>query len=272
MPPRRAAVARLFPCEQMRIASWNVNSINARLDIVTDWVVGDHCDILLIQETKSQDVNFPAVAFEDIGWHAVFHGQKSYNGVAIVSRYKIEDVTYGLAGDVLDKHARYMEATIGGIRVATIYLPNGNPAPGPKFDYKLAWLNRLEMRAAKLLESEMPVVLGGDYNVIPEDVDCYDPAGWAGDALTLPESRAAFRRLLYLGYTDALRSCHPSAVLYTYWDYQAGAWHRDNGVRIDHLLLSPEALDRLENVTIDRDPRGVEKPSDHTPIVCQLNL
>jgi exodeoxyribonuclease-3 len=254
----------------MRIASWNVNSINARLDIVTSWVAGDHCDVLLIQETKSQDVHFPIAAFRDIGWHVAFHGQKSYNGVAIVSRHKIEDVASGLAGDDSDEQARYMEAAIGGIRVATIYLPNGNPAPGPKFDYKLAWLDRLEARALKLLQSEMPIVLGGDYNVIPDDLDCYDPEGWAGDALTRPESRAAFRRLLHHGYTDALRSLHPSEVFYTYWDYQAGAWQRDHGVRIDHLLLSPEALDRLESVTIDRDPRGLEKPSDHTPIVCQL--
>jgi exodeoxyribonuclease-3 len=163
-----------------------------------------------------------------------------------------------------------MEATIDGFRVATIYLPNGNPAPGPKFDYKLDWLDRLEARAKKLLESEMPIVLGGDYNIIPDDKDCIDPAGWAGDALTRPESRAAFRRLIHRGYTDALRSLHPSEIFYTYWDYQAGAWQRDHGVRIDHFLLSPEALDRLETVTIDRDPRGLEKPSDHTPILCEL--
>ena len=254
----------------MRIASWNVNSIKARLDIVTSWLADDHCDILLIQETKSQDMNFPITAFEDIGWYVVVHGQKSYNGVAIASRYKIEDVEYGLPGDHSDEHARYMEATIDGFRVATIYLPNGNPAPGPKFDYKLAWLDRLEARAKKLLESEMPIVLGGDYNVIPDDKDCFDPAGWVGDALTRPESRAAFRRLIHRGYTDALRSLHPSEIFYTYWDYQAGAWQRDHGVRIDHFLLSPEALDRLEKVTIDRDPRGLEKPSDHTPILCEL--
>jgi exodeoxyribonuclease-3 len=254
----------------LRIASWNVNSIKARLDIVTGWLANDHCDVLLMQETKSQDVNFPISAFDNIGWHVAFHGQKSYNGVAIASRHNIEQVTSGLAGDDSDEHARYMEATIGSIRVATIYLPNGNPAPGIKFDYKLAWLNRLEARAVELLRSEMPIVLGGDYNVIPDDEDCYDPAGWAGDALTRPESRAAFRRLLNHGYTDALRSLHPSKVFYTYWDYQAGAWQRDHGVRIDHFLLSPEALDRLESVIVDREPRGLEKPSDHTPIVCQL--
>ena len=225
-----------------------------------------------MQETKSQDMSFPITAFEELGWHVVFHGQKSYNGVAIASRHKIENVILGLPGDDSDEHARYMEATISGIRVATIYLPNGNPAPGPKFDYKLHWLERLEARAIKLLEEEMPIVLGGDYNVIPDDKDCFDPAGWAGDALIRPESRAAFRRLIHLGYTDALRSHHPSEVFYTYWDYQASAWQRDNGVRIDHFLLSPEAIDRLEKVTIDRNPRGLEKPSDHTPIICELRF
>ena len=254
----------------MRIASWNVNSIKARLDIVTGWLANDPCDVLLIQETKSQDVNFPIDAFQAMGWHVAFHGQKSYNGVAIASRFPIQDVVMGLQGDSQDEQARYMEATINGFRVATIYLPNGNPAPGPKFDYKLGWMMRLEARALALLNDEKPVILGGDFNVIPDDIDCYDPAGWAGDALTRPESRSAFRSLLYKGYADALRSLNPSGVFYSYWDYQAGAWQRDHGVRIDHLLLSPEALDRLEDVGIDRAPRGLEKPSDHTPIWCQL--
>ena len=254
----------------MRIASWNVNSIKARLDIVTGWLASDTCDVLLIQETKSQDVNFPIDAFQAMGWHVAFHGQKSYNGVAIASRFPIEDVVMGLEGDAEDEQARYMEATINGFRVATIYLPNGNPALGPKFDYKLGWMARLEARALALLNDEKPVILGGDFNVIPDDIDCYDPAGWAGDALTRPESRNAFRSLLHKGYADALRSLNPTGVFYSYWDYQAGAWQRGHGVRIDHLLLSPEALDRLEDVGIDRAPRGLEKPSDHTPIWCQL--
>jgi exodeoxyribonuclease-3 len=182
----------------------------------------------------------------------------------------MEDIVMGLEGDAEDEQARYMEATINGFRVATIYLPNGNPAPGPKFDYKLGWMARLEARALALLNDEKPVILGGDFNVIPDDIDCYDPAGWAGDALTRPESRSAFRSLLHKGYADALRSLNPTGVFYSYWDYQAGAWQRDHGVRIDHLLLSPEALDRLEDVGIDRAPRGLEKPSDHTPIWCQL--
>ena len=256
----------------MRIASWNVNSIKARLNIVTGWLTSDPCDVLLIQETKSQDVNFPIDAFQGMGWHVAFHGQKSYNGVAIASRFPIEDVVMGLDGDAEDEQARYMEATINGFRVATIYLPNGNPAPGPKFDYKLSWMTRLEVRAQALLDDEKPVILGGDFNVIPDDIDCYDPAGWAGDALTRPESRSAFRSLLNRGYADALRSLNPTGVFYSYWDYQAGAWQRDHGVRIDHLLLSPEAVDRLGAVDVDKAPRGLEKPSDHTPIWCDLHF
>ena len=256
----------------MRIASWNVNSIKARLDIVTDWLARSNCDILLIQETKSQDVNFPVAACTTLGLHVTFHGHKSYNGVAIVSRFPIKDVTTGLAGDDEDEQARYLEATISGIRVATIYLPNGNPAPGPKFDYKLAWMKRLVTRATELLDSEMPIILGGDFNVIPCDMDCYDPAGWAGDALTHPESRSALRKLVYVGFCDALRAVYSRDVLYTYWDYQAGAWQRDHGVRIDHLMLSPEAQDKLVAVGIDKHPRGLEKPSDHTPIWCELAL
>jgi exodeoxyribonuclease-3 len=254
----------------MRIASWNVNSAKARLEIITGWLQGDNTDVLLMQEIKSQDENFPVDVFKELGWNVAVHGQKSYNGVAIASRLPIEDVLVGLPGDDSDEQARYLEATIGGVRVATIYLPNGNPAPGPKFDYKLAWMARLYDRAITLLESEMPVVLGGDFNVIPQDIDCYDPAGWAGDALTRIESRAAFFKICYAGYQDALRAIHPDGVHYTYWDYQAGAWARDNGVRIDHLLLSPEAADRLETVGIDKGPRGLERPSDHTPIWCAL--
>jgi len=176
----------------------------------------------------------------------------------------------GLPGDAEDEQARYMEATIDGVRVATIYLPNGNPAPGPKFDYKLAWMERLNRRAEELLRDEIPVVLAGDFNVIPQDIDCYDPPGWEGDALTRAESRAAFNRLSLLGYTDALRACHPGQVLYSYWDYQAGAWQKDNGVRIDHLMLSPEAADRLVAAEVDKGPRGLEKPSDHTPVWVDL--
>ena len=254
----------------MRIASWNVNSAKARQDHILNYLRAGSCDVLLIQETKTQDVNFPADLYEELGWHVGFHGQKSYNGVAIASRLPLEDVVSGLPGDDADEQARYMEATVGGVRVATIYLPNGNPAPGPKFDYKIAWMHRLRARAAVLKDSEMPVVLGGDFNVIPQDIDCYDPPGWEGDALTRPESRAAFFSLCHDGFTDALRTSHPAEVLYSYWDYQAGAWQKDNGVRIDHLLLSPEAADRMQEAGVDKGPRGEEKPSDHTPVWVEL--
>ena len=254
----------------MRIASWNVNSAKARQDHILDYLKAGSADVLLIQETKTQDVNFPVDLYQDAGWNVVFHGQKSYNGVAIAARQPLTDVMSGLPGDAEDEQARYMEATIDGVRVATIYLPNGNPAPGPKFDYKLAWMERLNRRAEELLRDEIPVVLAGDFNVIPQDIDCYDPPGWEGDALTRAESRAAFNRLSLLGYTDALRACHPGQVLYSYWDYQAGAWQKDNGVRIDHLMLSPEAADRLVAAEVDKGPRGLEKPSDHTPVWVEL--
>lgn len=254
----------------MRIASWNVNSAKARQDHILDYLKAGSADVLLIQETKTQDVNFPVDLYQDAGWNVVFHGQKSYNGVAIAARQPLTDVMSGLPGDAEDEQARYMEATIDGVRVATIYLPNGNPAPGPKFDYKLAWMERLNKRAEELLRDEIPVVLAGDFNVIPQDIDCYDPPGWEGDALTRAESRAAFNRLSLLGYTDALRACHPGQVLYSYWDYQAGAWQKDNGVRIDHLMLSPEAADKLVVAKVDKGPRGLEKPSDHTPVWVEL--
>ena len=254
----------------MRIASWNVNSAKARQDHILDYLKAGSADVLLIQETKTQDVNFPVDLYQDAGWNVVFHGQKSYNGVAIAARQPLTDVMSGLPGDAEDEQARYMEATIDGVRVATIYLPNGNPATGPKFDYKLAWMERLNIRAEELLRHEIPVVLAGDFNVIPQDIDCYDPPGWEGDALTRAESRAAFNRLSLLGYTDALRACHPGQVLYSYWDYQAGAWQKDNGVRIDHLMLSPEAADRLVAAEVDKGPRGLDKPSDHTPVWVEL--
>jgi len=254
----------------MRIASWNVNSAKARQDHILDYLKAGSADVLLIQETKTQDVNFPVDLYQDAGWNVVFHGQKSYNGVAIAARQPLTDVMSGLPGDAEDEQARYMEATIDGVRVATIYLPNGNPAPGPKFDYKLAWMERLNKRAEELLRDEIPVVLAGDFNVIPQDIDCYDPPGWEGDALTRAETRAAFNRLSLLGYTDALRAYHPGQVLYSYWDYQAGAWQKDNGVRIDHLMLSPEAADKLVVAKVDKGPRGLEKPSDHTPVWVEL--
>jgi exodeoxyribonuclease III len=253
------------------IATWNVNSVNARLPNVLEWLRAAKPDVVLLQETKCVDAAFPREPVEDLGYNLATHGQKSYNGVAILSRRPIEDVTPGLPGDPADEQARYLEATVGGVRVASIYLPNGNPVGTDRFAYKLAWMERLRARAAALLELDEPVVLGGDYNVIPEPADCHDPKAWADDALFQPESRRAFRALLHLGLTDAFRALHPDeARAYSFWDYQRGSFQLDHGVRIDHLLLSPLAADRLASCTIDKEPRGRPKASDHTPVVVEL--
>ncbi len=254
----------------MRIASWNVNSMKARLGHVTDYCKAGHTDIILCQELKMTDENFPYDAFKEIGWNVAVHGQKTYNGVAILSPHPIENVEIGLPGDDSDEQARFIRADIGDLHVASIYLPNGNPCPGPKFDYKLGWMDRLDIVAEELLQSERPVVLGGDYNIIPQAIDCYDENAWQGDALYHPESRSRFFKLLHKGYTDAFRSIHPEGAHYSFWDYQAGAWQKNNGIRIDHLLLSPEAANRLENAGIDKGPRGLERASDHTPIWCDI--
>lgn len=254
----------------MKIATWNVNSIKARLPNVLAWLESASPDVLLMQEFKTVDEGFPAFEFEALGYTLAVHGQKSYNGVGIASKEPLEDVTTGLAGDDTDEQARYVEARVAGVRVASIYLPNGNPAPGPKFDYKLAWMERLTAHARGLLALEEPVVLGGDYNVIPADGDCKEPAEWADDALARPESRARFRTLLNLGYTEAWRALHTEQQVFSFWDYQGGAWQKDDGVRIDHLLLSPQAADRLTGCEIDRGPRGLPKASDHTPVVVEL--
>lgn len=257
----------------MKIASWNVNSIKARLPNVLDWLKTAEPDVALFQEIKTVDEGFPALEIEELGYQCAVHGQKSYNGVAILSRVGLEDISPRLPGDENDEQARYLEATVGGtVRVATIYLPNGNPTDSEKFPYKLAWMERLITRAETLLKSEQPVVLGGDYNVIPADEDCHNADAWRGDALIRPESRAAFRRLLWLGYTEAYRALHTTPHKYTFWDYQGGAWQRDEGVRIDHLLLSPQAADLLEECAIDTAPRAKQKASDHTPIWCTLKI
>ena len=253
------------------IATWNVNSVNARLPNVLDWLAAAKPDIALLQEIKCLDPAFPAEAMAEIGYNAAVHGQKSYNGVAILSRRPIADVRRGLPGDAGDEQARYLEATIGDLRVASIYLPNGNPIGTEKFAYKLAWMARLHAHAASLLDLDQPVVLGGDYNVIPAAEDCHDPKAWAGDALFQPESRRAFRALLHLGYTEAFRALHPDERgAYSFWDYQGGAFQLDHGIRIDHLLLSPQAADRLAACTIDKDPRRRPKASDHTPVTVEL--
>ena len=256
----------------IKIASWNVNSVKARLGHLCDWLRAASPEIVLLQETKTVDEGFPRLEIEDIGYNVETHGQKSYNGVAILSKLPIEDVTRGLAGDESDEQARYIEATVGGqLRVASIYLPNGNPVDTEKFAYKIAWMKRLRAQAEALLKTEQAFVLGGDYNVIPTEDDVFDPVAFAGDALCRPETRGAFRALIHLGLTDAYRALHREIGAYTYWDYQGGAWQKDFGLRIDHLLLSPQAADRLTGCDIDRSPRGKEKASDHTPIWCELD-
>ena len=225
----------------------------------------------MLQEIKCLTEDFPQLEITALGYNAVAVGQKSYNGVALLARQPITDVVTRLPGDESDTHARYLEASVGDLRVAAIYLPNGNPSGTEKFTYKLGWMDRLTRHARELLASERPVVLGGDYNICPQDEDVYNPALFANDALCRPESRSRFRSLINLGYTDALRALYPTEHLYTYWDYQGGAWQRDLGLRIDHLLLSPQAADRLTAAGVDKTPRAEEKASDHTPAWCELN-
>ncbi|MCP5368458.1 MAG: exodeoxyribonuclease III [Hyphomicrobiales bacterium] len=254
----------------MKIATWNVNSVKSRLPHLLRWLKEFAPDVVLLQEIKVVDEAFPGLEVGDLGYNLATHGQKTYNGVAILSKRPIEVAQVGLPGDPGDDQARYLEAVTGDVRVASIYLPNGNPTDGPKFDYKLAWMDRLYAHARDLLATEDAVILGGDYNVAPDDGDVFDPEGWSGDALCRPESRAAWRKTCFLGYTDAFRAVNAEQGRYSWWDYRAGAWSRDQGLRIDHLLLSPQAADRLRGAGIDRTPRGWEKPSDHTPVWCEL--
>ena len=259
----------------MRIAPWNVNTVNARLETVLKWFEAAKPDVACLQEIKCIDEKFPTEAFERLGYNVAVHGQKTYNGVALLSKTPLEDVTRGLPDPGDDDQARYIEAVTGGqtpVRVGGLYLPNGNPVDTDKFAYKLRWMARLHAHALALLKLEEPFVLAGDYNVIPERRDAEFPDNWTGDALFRPDSRAAFRALKNLGLTEAFLEADGAPGAYTFWDYQAGAWQRNNGIRIDHALLSPQAADRLTGVSIHRDVRGWDKPSDHVPLVVELDL
>ena len=257
----------------MKIATFNINGIKARINALPAWLNEAQPDVALLQEIKSVDEGFPRELFEDMGYNVETHGQKSFNGVAILSKLPLEDVSRGLPGDDSDEQARWIEATVVGkqaIRVCGLYLPNGNPVPGPKYDYKLDWMGHLKTHAANLMKAEESLVLCGDYNVIPRGEDCWEETVWDGDALTLPQSRAAFRRLKNMGLTEAFEATDNRGHEYTFWDYQGGAWQKDHGIRIDHHLLSPQAADRLESVEIYRKARGLEKPSDHVPVIVSL--
>jgi exodeoxyribonuclease III len=259
----------------MKIASWNINSIRTRLPTFLQWLKQEQPDVVCLQEIKCRNEQFPTDDMENLGYNLAVHGQKSYNGVAILSRYAIEEITTGLPHSTLDEQARYIEALIeapdGPVRVASIYLPNGNPKASDKFDYKLAFMRRLTAHAKTLLGYEEKLVLAGDYNVIFRDEDCWDPAVWADDALYAEEVRNAFAELLWTGLTDAWMAKDGRPHHYTFWDYQRGAWQRGHGIHIDHLLLSPQAADVLESVHICKDARAMDKPSDHVPVMIELD-
>ena len=258
----------------MKLATFNINGIKARIDALPAWLASATPDAVCLQEIKSVDEGFPRALFEDMGYRVETLGQKGFNGVAILSKLPLEDVTRGLPGDADDDQARWIEATVVGtraVRLCGLYLPNGNPAPGPKYDYKLVWMARMEARAAALLALEEPFVMAGDYNVIPQAEDAARPQAWIEDALFLPQTRAAYRRILHLGFTEAFHTRHPEPGHYSFWDYQAGAWERNNGIRIDHMLLSPQAADLLRDVKIDKDVRAGDKPSDHVPVWIDLD-
>ncbi len=255
----------------MKIATFNINGVRARLPALLDWLGEARPDVVALQEIKIVDEAFPRAEVEDAGYAVETHGQKGFNGVAILSRLPLSDVTRGLPGDDGDDQARWIEASVGNLRICGMYLPNGNPAPGPKYDYKLAWMERLRVRAAQLLAAEEPAALMGDFNVIPQAEDCHDPRVWAADALFLPPTRAAYRRIMNLGLTDAVRTVTAAPGTYTFWDYQAGAWPKNRGIRIDHILLTPQAADRLAACGIDAQIRGREKPSDHVPVWAEIS-
>ena len=265
----------------MKIATFNINGVKARIGALTDWLETSKPDVALLQEIKSVDEGFPSEHFENLGYRVETYGQKGFNGVAILSKLPLEDITRGLpdatgAGreGVDDIEARYIEATVIGkkpIKIGGLYLPNGNPAPGPKYDYKLRWMDRLKARAQQLIKLEEPFLMAGDYNIIPQPEDAARPNVWTDDALFHPDSRAAFRRLLNLGLTEAFRACNQASGHYSFWDYQAGAWNKNDGIRIDHFLLSNQCADLLKDSWIESEVRGQEKPSDHVPVWVELD-
>lgn len=255
----------------MKIATYNVNGVNGRLPVLLKWLAEAQPDIVCLQELKAPDERFPAAPIRDLGYEAIWHGQKSWNGVAILSRTgEIHETRRGLPGDPDDAQSRYIEAAVNGVLVGALYLPNGNPRPGPKFDYKLRWFERLTAHAAELLGSGLPVILAGDFNVMPTDLDVYKPERWLDDALFAPEVRAAYAALVAQGWTDALRALHPGETIYTFWDYFRNAYARNAGLRIDHFLLSPKLADRLVAAEVDTSVRGWEKTSDHAPVWIEL--
>ncbi len=268
----------------MKIATFNINGIKARINALPEWLDDAQPDVVVLQEIKSVDEAFPRELFEDRGYNVETHGQKSFNGVAILSKLPLEDVRRGLPGDDSDEQARWIEATVVGkqaIRICGLYLPNGNPVElnadgtpveGGTYAYKLAWMERMRARAQALLDEEMPALMAGDYNIIPQAEDAKKPEAWLEDALHRPESRAAFQRIVNLGFTEAFRARHQGPGHYSFWDYQAGAWQRNNGIRIDHFLLSPQAADLMLDCQIDKDVRGRDKPSDHVPVWVELDI
>ena len=258
--------------DRMKIATFNINNVNKRLPNLLDWLEASSPDVVCLQELKAEDHAFPERALADAGYSAVWKGQKSWNGVAILARGQTPVLTrIGLPGDPPDNQSRYIEAAVGGVLIASIYAPNGNPQPGPKFDYKLAWLDRLRKHATVLRKSGAPIVLAGDFNVAPTDLDIYPTTSWKDDALIQPESRAAYRRLLGRSWTDAVRHLHPGERIYSFWHYKRARWQRDAGLRLDHLLLSPNIRDRLADAGVDRDVRGREGASDHAPVWIRLS-
>ena len=257
----------------MKIATFNINGVKARIEELTTWLQDSAPDVALLQEIKSVDDGFPRQIIEDLGYNVETHGQKGFNGVAILSKLPLEDVTRGLPGDDEDEQARWIEATVVGdvaVRLCGLYLPNGNPAPGPKFDYKLAWMDRLHARAKDLLTQEMPALMAGDYNIIPQAEDAARPDAWREDALFRPDSRAAFRRIVNLGFTEGFRARTSGPGHYSFWDYQAGAWNKNDGIRIDHILMTPQCADLMRDCYIEKDLRVREKPSDHVPVWVDL--